>query len=593
MITKKGFALFFWISLTYILSAQDTIFIDSLNRLLTIEKDPIKRSFILTDLSWEYATFDFEKAKETANQALQIGLQEKDINTISRAMYMDALAYDYQADYGTATKKYFETLNYCEENNVIALKGDCLNAIGNIYYFSGKMDQAVKYYEQSLQIDIQRNDRQGIADSYLNLASILKNSGDYEKGIIYCKNAQRIYEEIGDTKSLSHAYENLGNIQLKQKKFQEALLNFEKDLEISTETNNTQGVVSALKRVGTVNDSLGNHQKAILYYQKALHIQPKEQSKQRSLEIYQSLANSYASIADYKNALIAFKKYKVLNDSLFNEIKHVQILEVEEKYQTKKKEEEIKALNLTITNRQVQQKLWITASLLSTLMAIMIAFFLYTNRKKSRKLAKSLDERDTLLKEIHHRVKNNLQIVTSMLNMQSRYIKDENTIEAFNDTKNRIRAMSLIHQKLYQNNNLKAIDMKDYIDDLASTLAFTYHLSEKSIILHTESIALDIDTATPLGLLINEIISNAIKHAKNPNSPLKIRLDLYLEGEYLMLKVQDNGAGLPKDFDPKKSKSYGMKLVSSIGKQLDADIRFENKNGLLITVSMVFPLIRR
>ena len=91
----------------------------------------------------------------------------------------------------------------------------------------------------------------------------------------------------------------------------------------------------------------------------------------------------------------------------------------------------------------------------------------------------------------------------------------------------------------------------------------------------------------------NEIISNAIKHSKNPDSPLKIRLDLYLDGEHLMLKIQDNGAGLPKDFDPKKSKSYGMKLVSSIGKQLDADIRFENKNGLLITVSMVFPLIRR
>lgn len=196
-----------------------------------------------------------------------------------------------------------------------------------------------------------------------------------------------------------------------------------------------------------------------------------------------------------------------------------------------------------------------------------------------------LNEKDILLREIHHRVKNNLQIISSLLNMQSKYLSDEKTKAIVTDSQNRIKSMSLIHQKLYQEENLTGIDTNLYFTELIDSLSLSYGLDKKalSFVIEIEPLFLDVDTLIPLGLIVNEVITNAFKYGVDKNNGA-FTFIFRKVNEELDLFVKDNGQGIHKDFEPKKSKSYGMKLIHSLGKKLKADIHFKNNQGLEISM---------
>jgi two-component sensor histidine kinase len=212
----------------------------------------------------------------------------------------------------------------------------------------------------------------------------------------------------------------------------------------------------------------------------------------------------------------------------------------------------------------------------------LLFIFLYTNKKKSHRLAVALEDRETLLKEIHHRVKNNLQIVSSLLNLQTRYIKDDSAISAVKDSKNRVNSMALIHQKLYQNDSLTGVEMNEYVHDLAETLFDSFGLNENQLTVDIKKILLDVDTVIPIGLILNELIINAIKH--NDPKGMVLYIGFRKNKNTLELEVKDNGKGIPDSFDYSKSESYGMKLIHSLAKKLNANVIFENDKGLKILI---------
>ena len=207
------------------------------------------------------------------------------------------------------------------------------------------------------------------------------------------------------------------------------------------------------------------------------------------------------------------------------------------------------------------------------------------------RIAASLKEKEVLLKEIHHRVKNNLQIVSSLLRLQSGYIKDEEALGMFRDSQNRIRSMALVHEKLYKSEDLSKVDFAEYVQSLTAHLVRSYGQKGSGITLQVniKNIFLDIDTAIPCGLLINELVSNALQHAfYQQQYEGHIVIDLRrTENEQLCLTVSDNGRGFPREIDFRSTESLGLQLVCSLTEQLAGSIKLEQDGGTVFTIN--FP----
>lgn len=201
-------------------------------------------------------------------------------------------------------------------------------------------------------------------------------------------------------------------------------------------------------------------------------------------------------------------------------------------------------------------------------------------------LTKSVGEKEVLLREVHHRVKNNLQIIISLLNLQSRYITDETMLSAFKESQNRVRAMALVHEKLYRSTDLATIDLDNYIRFLANSLLQFFGMKGKGITLTIDihDIFLAIDTAIPFGLIINELISNSLKYAFPGGRQGDISLTIHRQDHLFTLHYKDNGVGIPADFDWRNAKSMGLRLVITLVDQLDGTIELDRSSGTEFTI---------
>jgi len=205
---------------------------------------------------------------------------------------------------------------------------------------------------------------------------------------------------------------------------------------------------------------------------------------------------------------------------------------------------------------------------------------------RTEKLNASLEEKVLLLREIHHRVKNNLQIIISLLNLQSRYIQDEGTQQLIRESQNRIRAMALVHEKLYQSEDISKIHLDDYVRFLGNSLFQFYGMKGKGIVLNTQiqDINVDINTAIPVGLIVNELVSNSLKHAFPKGRKGEISVTITRENAMLTMVYKDTGVGIPPDLDWRTAKSLGLRLVVSLVEQLFGTIELDRTAGTAFTI---------
>jgi len=216
-----------------------------------------------------------------------------------------------------------------------------------------------------------------------------------------------------------------------------------------------------------------------------------------------------------------------------------------------------------------------------------------TKRKKAEEKVKaSLAEKEALLKEIHHRVKNNMQVISSLLSLQSKSISDKKVRELFKESQNRIRTMSLVHETLYRTQNFAQINLSIYIKEIAGRVfrAYSKDTTRIGLEIDTEEVSLSVDRALPIGLVINELVSNSLKHAfpdkDQKKCELKIAMRHSANGE-IELKVFDNGVGLPEEVDFHTTKSMGLYLVNILTKkQLHGDILLDRSQGTQFTITL-------
>ncbi len=200
-------------------------------------------------------------------------------------------------------------------------------------------------------------------------------------------------------------------------------------------------------------------------------------------------------------------------------------------------------------------------------------------------LTKSLHEKEVLLQEIHHRVKNNMQIISSLLSLQAAYTESHEAKTVLRDSQNRVRTMAIIHENLYRIDDFSRLEVSDYLESMVQSIVSSYSPEPEGIKLEMslEKVYLNLETALPLGLLVNEMVSNAMEHAF-PRSAGKITLNLRSHGEGCVLKVKDNGVGLPEDFDPLKSDSLGLQLINNLVKQIEGSLEVKSEDGAEFTV---------
>jgi len=312
----------------------------------------------------------------------------------------------------------------------------------------------------------------------------------------------------------------------------------------------------------------------------------------------------------YVDAIRHFQTAKSITDSIFNQVKVKQSEQLQLQYQTSQREKE----NLTLRNKNMIQhselekeelkgKL-ITTGLLGAVLVICLLVYLYVAKQKSHKnlskqqeeineqnqeLNELVHEKEWLIKEIHHRVKNNLQIISSLLNAQSSYLHNPEAKTAIRDSQNRMQAISIVHHKLYQSDDLATVSLKPYIEELAHSICNSFHTEQQvKFIFEITSARLTTADTVPLGLILNEAITNSVKYAFNKNGECIIHISLLeIEGGAYRLMISDNGKGLPADFDIHSCPSLGMKLMVGLTDQLSGKFDIRSQNGTVITIT--FP----
>lgn len=206
--------------------------------------------------------------------------------------------------------------------------------------------------------------------------------------------------------------------------------------------------------------------------------------------------------------------------------------------------------------------------------------------EKNRQISKALQEKDILLREIHHRVKNNLQMISALLYLHGKSVDDSTAQEALMESQNRVQSMAMIHQNLYQDENLLGVSIKDYLDKLLNHLISSYNIEKDriTILKKIDIPQMDVDTVIPLALIINELISNALKYAFRDGRRGEIKVSLQQTDGLINLEVSDNGMGLPENFSVESSSNFGLKLINILCDRLGATWSAQSGKGTRIDI---------
>jgi len=500
-----------------------------------------------------------------------------------------------------ANESFIESFKIAEARNDTTALGVSLNALGVVNRKVGNLDKAKEYYTQALDIFKKIEKTDGVSSCLLNLAIIEKQQKRYDealalfqKALIVAQSDDKINEGM-----FAYIYGNMSSMYHTQDKIQEAIKYGEKALKIREKSSDNLELSNSYVGLGANYQEIGKFEKAESYLKKA------EQFAEGNREILYIIKKTYSDIEwqrkNYRQAYLYLNESKDLRDSIYNLEKTKQMDRLNTEFETERKEAEITQLELEdkLNETQIkQQRILLGGTGIGLASLSFFLFRLFGQNKKINSqnsvISKSLDEKELLLKEIHHRVKNNLQVISSLLGIQSRGIKDQLAKDAIKESRSRVHSMSLIHQDLYKQDNLSGIQIQAYLNKLCHDLFNTYDISQGRISLVTDidDIKLDVDSVIPIGLIVNELITNSLKYAFPDDQTGEIKVALNLKEKILNLVVSDNGVGLVEEDLKVKTDSFGHKLIRAFKQKLNADVHIVSEKGTRITVAIKDYIIK-
>nr|WP_236050118.1 tetratricopeptide repeat protein [Hymenobacter negativus] len=540
-------------------------------------------------------------------------------------------------------------------------------ALSDIYQYKGDYDKALFYLLKTIKSVEATGEQQNLPYVYLQLGGMYRQVNENDKSVAALQKAYAIAQRTGQpprTQVLIAHGLSFGLCE--QGKKQEALAIVQavvrKNLPLDPEAKKIlleaqvdcylamkqyKRAEKCLLESYALNDKVpANHTLPTSRLLGQLYIATKQYGKakpyldellaaKRGLVPAKTLANvhAYAFLVDsaqgnYLGAIAHFRRYKTLDDSIFDATKSRQVEELQVQYQTEQKEQNIALLTkqtqvqqARIQKREFQRNAFLAGAVLLALL-LCVSYNRYRLKQRSNQLLEVkqqeleaqqqeinrknqalehvvgeknelLVEKEWMLKEIHHRVKNNLQVISSLLNSQSSYLHDSSALDALREGQNRVQAMALIHQKLYQSDNMARVDMQGYLREIVDNLLESFdRCGTVQGRVEASAVELEVALATPLGLLINEAVTNSLKHAFPNNRCGTITVGLAkLESRGYLLTIVDDGVGLPSDFDPTKSRSLGLTIIQGMSRQIHGTLSFGGTGG--VTLHLQFEGIRK
>lgn len=537
-----------------------------------------------------------KQANEVTEKVLELASNSTDENVKGISLNVEGMNLFCQKKYDASVLKYIEAIKYFERVDSSRYIAKLNNNIAASYTTSGDYEGGLTYYEKALKSYRRTNDTLWIAHTINNMAVSYMSLKKFEESERAFDGAIGYYQLKGQNMFVGIGHLNLGNLNVETKKYAKAISQYNLAMQLVTPDQNKLVHAAALGGIGTAYLNLNQLDEAETNLQKSL-VYAKELNHHEQLKVsLEGLAQVYEKEGNYKEALETYKLYSIAKDTFFQQTQNQSLVDAVEKYEAAEKEAKIIELNaqneisqLRLSNSR--KLLW--ASLIGLLLFTGLAYYLYSLNKTIKRqnaiISKSLNEKDFLLREIHHRVKNNMQFISSLLSLQSDYVTDPTAKKALHTGEHRVQSMALIHQNLYQEDNLTGIETAAYFKKLAKNLFDAYNINEETINLHldVDEVILDVDTMVPLGLIVNELISNSLKHG----FPEKRTGNIYVSlkdtaSGVLTLHVKDDGVGLGPDELKRLNDSFGFRLIEAFTEQLNAQFSGKYQDGFDIKIEI-------
>jgi two-component sensor histidine kinase len=567
--------------------------VDSLRALLETTLDDTTKVFLLIKIA---DAFDGEPNEmvTVARQAINLA-QEKKMKWHEGLAYEQiSLGYRKMGDFSKAIDASFYALRIYDELDLPKKTAGMQLQIGTHFTAEKNYPKAITYISQALKTFQQRKDTANVVLAMINLGETYRLDGKADSAAILFRGCLELNQMLDNSNvELVKGYcrGNLGMIYATQNKEEEAIELLKSAMEILGEMNDYYSASVYQSELAQIYIRQGQKERGEELLRDALQKAEREKLKEQIRDISKDLSRFYEETGRFENALELRKQYEVYHDSLVN-IENVRKTEqLESQYWLDRKDADIRILEVeNKSKRRTVFVLSVGAAILLILLSIL--YRLQILRKRAyKKVAEQKDiiekrekEKALLLKELNHRVKNNLQMVSSMFSLQAAQFKGEPAADALMAARRRIDALMLIHQKLYREDVDTHIRLADYIKELVDNLVYGFG-KEVDLHLDLSTAKLYIDLAIPLGIIINELLTNSLKYASG-KSKLRIDVELKEENDKLRLIIADNGPGIPEGFDFKKSRSLGMKLVYSLIRQLQGELTQTNDNGCRWELSM-------
>lgn len=477
--------------------------------------------------------------------------------------------------------------------------------LADAFFDIQNLKKSEQYLKLSLQLSEANNLKSSISNAVYRLGNIEEIRGNHLKAIEYFNRILLHYKNTKNKKMKAHSYLGLAKSYFELDKIEDARIVLNEIQSGIEDSDNDQLKLKYYVVQSLFYSKTGKKQETIQMLTKAEKMANETKNLFRQRDVYKIYSDFYLKNGNSDLAFSNLQNYHRLKDSIYQLQQSYIVHDLDSKYQKAEQDLQIQkldaekvAMNEKLSSRNIAIGVGGFILLLGTLLSFII-FSLYKKNKekaaelsdKNQLLSKALNEKEFLIKEIHHRVKNNLQIVSSLLSLQARNISDPTALDALKEGQSRVRSMALIHQNLYQDDDLIGVDAKAYIEKLSEGLFHSYNIDNDRIQLHSEieNVKLDVNTIIPLGLIINELITNALKYAFDKNKMGNINLSLKKEKNQLVFSISDDGKGLPESFSLEKNKTLGYRLIKAFSQKLEAALSIDGKNGTKISLLIPHP----
>jgi len=531
---------------------------------------------------------DYAKAKEALQRCLDYSSTTASRDDDGRANYAISIVFLENREFEQAIEHVQQAREIYRDLQITERELGALNVWATILKDITRHDEAEKIYLEAYAIADRENILYQLEPISNNLASMYHDQERYDEALPYYEKALAINREVGDLHGVSTLEGNIGNLLLHAGNYEKAEEYLSRSIAQKEEQGSSEDLVGLRGLLGSTKLYLGQRQEGIAMLEKSYEDALAKDYRKESNTVLNTLIRSTYNVGMYEEAA-KYQRIKLKQQrSEFDELLASRVNELNAQYQ---KEEQDRQIELLSTQNELQEArlsrqrllLYGGGAILLIILGLLLVIWRFYRKVKNQHgvITKALREKEVLLKEIHHRVKNNLQIVSSLLNLQARKIKDQKASEVLREGRARVQSMSLIHQSLYRRDNLTGVNLADYLERLCQSVLETYQTGSSTIHWQTdiEPIMLDVDSVVPLGLIVNELLTNTLKYAFPDGREGRIWINAREQAEGLELVVRDDGIGMPQLEQQDRSQSFGYQLIEAFQRKLKADLDIKSTNG--------------